>query len=301
MSAAAQEVVLLFGGNGWLGGKLQEIVRSTPSLSLHVATSRLEDRASVAAEIERVKPTRVLNAAGITGRPNVDWCESHKEETIRVNVLGTLGLADLCDSRGIHLTIYATGCIYEYDAAHPMRSGIGFKEEDVPNFKGSFYSESKGYVDQLLKNYRNVLTLRVRMPLSDEYEHPRSFITKITHYQRVVDVPNSMTILDELLPISVDMSIKRITGVINFTNPGVISHNEVLSLYRELIHPEFTWTNFTVEEQAKILAAGRSNNELDVSKLLRLYPNISEIHVGMRALFERMKKKVPAGAKCPTH
>jgi dTDP-4-dehydrorhamnose reductase len=295
------ESILLFGGNGWLGGKLTELARALPSATVVVATSRLEDRSGVAAELDRVKPTRVLNAAGVTGRPNVDWCEAHKEETIRVNVLGTLGLADLCDARGIHLTIYATGCIYEYDSQHAMRSGVGFTELDVPNFKGSFYSESKGYVDQLLKHYRNVLTLRVRMPLSDEYEHPRSFITKITHYQRVVDVPNSMTILDELLPISLDMSLKRVVGVYNFTNPGVISHNEVLSLYRELIHPDFKWTNFSVEEQAKILAAGRSNNELDVSKLLALYPAISEIKAGMRALFERMAKKMPADAKCPTH
>ncbi len=26
----------------------------------------------------QVKPTHVLNAAGLTGRPNVDWCEDHK-------------------------------------------------------------------------------------------------------------------------------------------------------------------------------------------------------------------------------
>lgn len=248
-----------------------------------------------------MKPTRVLNAAGVTGRPNVDWCESHKEETLRVNVIGTLSLADLCDARGIHLTVYATGCIYEYDAAHPLGSGVGFREAELPNFKASFYSETKGYVDQMLKHYRNVLTLRVRMPLSDEYEHPRSFITKITHYQRVVNVPNSMTILDELLPISLDMSLKKLTGVFNFTNPGAISHNEVLALYKELIHPAFEWTNFSLEEQAKILAAGRSNNELDVSKLLEHYPHIQEIHVGMRALFERMRLKMPPNAACPTH
>ena len=24
------------------------------------------------------KPTHILNAAGVTGRPNVDWCETHK-------------------------------------------------------------------------------------------------------------------------------------------------------------------------------------------------------------------------------
>ena len=58
---------------------------------------------------------------------------------------------------------------------------------------------------------------------------------------------------------------------------------------------------FTLEEQAKILAAGRSNNELDTSKLTALYPDIQDIHTGMRALFARMKLKVPAGVKCPTH
>lgn len=29
----------------------------------------------------QVKPTHVLNAAGLTGRPNVDWCEDHKAGT----------------------------------------------------------------------------------------------------------------------------------------------------------------------------------------------------------------------------
>jgi len=292
--------VLLYGSSGWLGSTVLRVLREQ-GVNVVAATTRLEDRELVAAELDRVKPTHVMNAAGLTGRPNVDWCESHKEETLRVNVIGTLNLADLCETRKLHLTIYATGCIYEYDAAHPIKSGVGFRETELPNFRASFYSETKGYVDQMLKHYAHVLTLRVRMPLSDEYEHPRSFITKITHYKRVVNVPNSMTILDELLPISIDMTLKNVKGVFNFTNPGAISHNEVLELYREFIHPEFSWENFTLEEQAKILAAGRSNNELDSSKLRALYPQIQEIHVGMRALFQRMTQRVPKDAKCPAH
>ncbi|KAL9167426.1 hypothetical protein ABFS82_05G097200 [Erythranthe guttata] len=45
------------------------------------------------------KPTHVFNAAGVTGRPNVDWCESHRVETIRTNVVGKLtcaGRRDWC-------------------------------------------------------------------------------------------------------------------------------------------------------------------------------------------------------------
>jgi hypothetical protein len=71
-----------------------------------------------------------------------------------------------------------------------------------------------------------------------------------------------MTVLTEMLPISIDMTEKELKGIFNFTNPGVVSHNQILKLYQEYIDPNFKWTNFTVEEQAKILKAGRSNNKL---------------------------------------
>jgi dTDP-4-dehydrorhamnose reductase len=99
-------------------------------------------------ELDEVKPTHVLNAAGVTGRPNVDWCEDNKETTIRANVIGALNLADLTFLRKIHMTVFATGCIFSYDAAHPI-GGPGFTEEDKPNFFGSFYSYTKGMVEQV--------------------------------------------------------------------------------------------------------------------------------------------------------
>ena len=95
---------------------------------------------AILAEIEEYKPTHVLNAAGVTGRPNVDWCESHKVETLRTNVIGTLTCADCCLLKGVHYTLYATGCIYEYDDEHALGSGNGFLEEDPANFAGSYYS-----------------------------------------------------------------------------------------------------------------------------------------------------------------
>ena len=86
--------------------------------------------------------------AGCTGRPNVDWCEDNKEDTIRSNVIGTLNLTDCCFLSGIHCTVFATGCIYHYDDAHPI-GGPGFKETDPANFNGSFYSETKGHVEEV--------------------------------------------------------------------------------------------------------------------------------------------------------
>jgi UDP-glucose 4,6-dehydratase len=71
-----------------------------------------------------------------------------------------------------------------------------------------------------------------------------------------------MTVLSELLPIAIDLTIREEKGIFNFTNPGVISHNEILELYKKYIDPDFKWTNFSLEDQAKILKSGRSNNKL---------------------------------------
>jgi 3,5-epimerase/4-reductase len=254
----------------------------------------MQNREAVAKELDEIKPTHVLNAAGITGRPNIDWCEDNKPDTMRTNVIGTLNLADLCWERNIHCTVYATGCIFKYDDAHPLGSGIGFTEEDVPNFDGSFYSQTKGYMEPMLKEFPNVLILRVRMPVSDDLFH-RNFVTKIVKYEKVVNIPNSMTILHEMLPASLAMAMKGLTGVYNFTNPGVISHNQVLDLYKKYIDPAYTYQNFTVEEQAKVIKAERSNNELDTTKLMRDMPEgivINEIHTAYELCFQRMKENL---------
>lgn len=108
----------------------------------------MQNREAVIAELDRVQPTHVLNAAGSTGRPNVDWCEDHKEETMRNNVIGTLNLTDVCFLKGIHVTVFATGCIYAYDEKHPI-GGAGFLETDAANFSGSFYSETKAHIEEV--------------------------------------------------------------------------------------------------------------------------------------------------------
>jgi len=281
---------LIYGRTGWIGGLLGKICEKQ-GIPYEYGKGRLQDRSSLILDIQTIKPTHVFNAAGVTGRPNVDWCESHKPDTIRTNVVGTLTLADVCREHGLLMINYATGCIFEYDAQHPEGSGIGFKEEDTPNFTGSFYSKTKAMVEELLKEYENVCTLRVRMPISSDLSNPRNFVTKISRYDKVVNIPNSMTILDELLPISVEMAKRNLRGIYNFTNPGVVSHNEVLEMYKQYIDPSYKWTNFTLEEQAKVIVAPRSNNELDTTKLKKEFPELLSIKDSLiKYVFEPNRK-----------
>jgi len=280
------KTVLVFGGKtGWIGKK---IVRLFEDIGHQVvcAQSRLEDRQALIVEIERVKPQYLVNAAGIIGRPNVDWCEDHKQETIRTNVIGTLTLADVAYLHNLHLTNISTGCIYEYDDKHPMGSGRGFTEEDAPNFNGSFYSRTKIHMEDLLLHYPNVLNLRVKMPISSELEV--GFIGKITKYKKIINVPNSLCVLEDLLPLVIDMTLGEIKGNYNFVNPGTMSHNEVLDLYKEYIDPMLTYENFTLEEQDKILKARRANAELSAEKLMKLYPHLPHIKTSLQKLFKNV-------------
>lgn len=149
-------------------------------------------------------------------------------------------------------------------------------------------------VEELLRDYDNVCTLRVRMPISSDLSNPRNFITKIARYDKVVNIPNSMTILDELLPISIEMAKRDCRGIWNFTNPGVVSHNEILEMYKKYINPDFKWTNFTLEEQAKVIVAPRSNNEMDASKLKAEFHELLSIKDSLIKYVFEPNRKVPA-------
>ena len=197
----------------------------------------------------------------------------------------------LCKEKNIHYTYLGTGCIFSYDETHPFGKEMnGFEETSQPNFFGSSYSVVKGYTDQLMHLFENsVLNLRIRMPIT-ESQNPRNFITKITNYEKICSIPNSMTVLPELLPVALDMLLKNITGTYNLTNPGLISHNEMLSMFQEIVDPAFTWKNFTIEEQNKILSSERSNNFLNTNKLIELYPTIKNIKTSVRDVLLQYKE-----------
>jgi hypothetical protein len=194
-----------------------------------------------------------------------------------------------------------TGCIFEYDEAHPMagfgpvETAAGFTEADLPNFFGSSYSVVKGFTDRLMHLVEatgcKALNVRIRMPIVGEV-HPRNFITKITRYAKVCSIPNSMTVLPTLLPCLIECMEAEEVGTLNLTNPGVITHNEILELYRDIMDKDFQWENFTIEEQNTILASRRSNNQLDTTRLERRFPRVPGIREAVRGALLNMRFNV---------
>ena len=268
--------ILFFGSKGWIGRQFCEYLNENNILYIE-SDLRADNEKDVEKEIKEYNPTHIISFIGRTYGDNfntIDYLEQPGKlvENIRDNLYAPIILSILCERYNIHYTYMGTGCIFEYNI-----SGKKNSEEDAPNFFGSSYSIVKGYTDRLQHMYsKNTLNLRIRMPIIN-YDHERNFITKITNYEYVCSVPNSMTVLHDMYPIILDMIKKNITGTFNMCNKGVISHNEILELYKTHVDNDFTWKNFTIEEQNKILLSKRSNIELSTEKLYELYPNIPDI------------------------
>ena len=265
--------VLLYGSKGWIGNQFLSILNE----------KNINLVKFIESYIEEIQPTHIVSFIGRTHGPGfstIDYLEQPGKliDNVRDNLFSPILLAQLCTQKDIHYTYLGTGCIFEYDEDHPFGEEVnGFNEESLPNFFGSSYSVVKGFTDRLMHGYEeSVLNLRIRMPITN-INNPRNFITKITNYEKICSIPNSMTVLPELLPYVVEMMKNKTTGTVNLTNPGLISHNHILELYKEIVDQDFTWNNFSIEEQNVILASKRSNNYLDTKKLETLFPNILNI------------------------
>ena len=302
--------VLLFGSNGWIGSKVYNLLVGR-GINVHKSNARAEDTETIQKEVNDIGsgPNKVTHIMSFIGRTHgvyegetigtIDYLEKPGKllENVSDNLYGPVSLALFCRKNNIHFTYLGTGCIFNYDDSHPYgEENNGFTEKSLPNFFGSSYSVVKGYTDQIMHLFEDsVLNVRIRMPITDEV-HPRNFITKITNYKKICSIPNSMTVLNELLPIMIDLSLKQTTGTVNLTNPGLISHNEILTMYKEIVDPSFEWDNFSIEEQDQILASKRSNNFLDTD-ILEKETNyqVKNIKDSVKQMLEQMKENVKKG------
>lgn len=288
--------ILFYGSKGWIGKQFIQVLIEN-GINFFESSKRIEDWKAIEEEINEINPTHVVcfigRTSGYVGEkfyPTIDYLEQDGKlkENVNDNLFCPLVLAVLCQKKNIHLTYLGTGCIFEFDKDHSLEKG--FTEDSIPNFFGSSYSIVKGYTDRIMHLFEDsVLNVRMRMPINN-LNDGKNFISKITKYEKICSYPNSMTVLPELLPYLLKMMQMNIKGTINLTNPGYITHNDILEMYKEIIDPNFNWRNFTVEEQNKILDSKRSNNFLDTKRLEELFPNVKNIKDAVRQCIINYKK-----------
>lgn len=284
--------ILIYGADGWIGSTVIKYLQQTyPRKDIITSRIRVDDVEKVQQELDLIQPDRVLCAIGRTNGtyegqfiPTIDYLEKPGKlrENLRDNLFAPVSLALQCKQRNIHLTYLGTGCIFTYSDDEKI-----FTEGHRPNFFGSAYSTVKGVTDDFMKLFDNVLNLRIRMPISSE-RHPRNLIMKLIKYTKICSIPNSMTVFDDLIPVLCRALIDGVTGTYNFVNPGVITHQEILEMYKEIIDPSHKYELIDYDTQMKFLAAGRSNNELSTDKLTAKFGPITPLKEAIRYCLETM-------------
>lgn len=248
--------------------------------------------------IDAEKPDVLINCIGKTGRPNIDWCENNTEETSSINTALPILLADVCAKKSIHLIHIGSGCIYFGDSPNyqwiqsaikpgeGVKVDFGWKENDFANPK-SFYSKTKYACDLVLGQMKNVTILRIRMPISTQ-NNPRNLINKIRGYKQVIDIPNSVTFMDDLTRCIDWMAKNNYAGIFHVTNPQPLTATQVMKEYQKYI-PEHKFKIINEEELDKLTLAKRSNCILNTDKLQETGFHMTPTH---SALAECMSKYV---------
>ena len=303
--------ILIYGHKGWIGGLFTQILENnnntnnTETIEYVLGQVRVNDVKSLRQEIAEVNPTHIISFIGRTHGTDengkkwttIDYLEQPGKlvDNVRDNLFSPLVLSLIAKENNIHYTYLGTGCIFEFTEEHKKRwyeEYKGFTETSLPNFFGSGYSVVKGFTDQLVnlnEFSKHVLNLRIRMPITGKV-NGRNFITKITRYEKICNMPNSMTVLDEMLPLVFDMMKKGRTGCLNLCNPGMIDHSTILGHYRNIVDADFNWKTFSIVEQDKVLASKRSNNFLDTSKLEEWYPDVMRIEDSVKNVLKSYKE-----------
>jgi dTDP-4-dehydrorhamnose reductase len=140
----------------------------------------------------------------------------------------------------------------------------GWKEKDFANPK-SFYSKTKYSCDLAIGDLDNVTILRIRMPISTK-NNQRNLLNKLRGYQNVINIPNSVTFVDDLVRCIRYVADRRLTGIFHVTNPEPLTAADVMKEYSRYV----TNHKFNIISEAdldKLTLAKRSNCILDSSKL----------------------------------
>jgi dTDP-4-dehydrorhamnose reductase len=315
-------MIFLLGASGYIGqafGK-EMIQRGIPFRPASRKEINYGDYRVLRAALQKEKPEFVINAAGFTGKPNVDACESRRGETIVGNVILAQTVAQACEAAGVRLGFVSSGCVYtgakvrrecgtwavEDRLTEPLVSELlskrsdrvaGFSETDEPNFcfahnNCSFYSGTKALAEEVMARFPDFYVWRIRIPF-DEFDGPRNYLSKIQRYPKVYQNWNSISHRRDLVTACMDTWLQKIPGgVYNVVNPGYISTCEVVEKIQKRLRPAWKPEFWQSDDEFYRFGAitPRSNCILDPGKLLKSGIRIRPVEEALEEALDRWVK-----------
>ena len=289
--------VLLLGASGYVGRAFAAELRRRGCDYVPLSRHNLDyTRFDILFDhVRSAKPSFVINAAGFTGHPNLDSCETARQETLYANSILPQTVARVCLMRNIPWGHVSSGSIYsgakllengetlvERDLNRPELRQLlpdlpptigGFTEKDEPNFSFlcppcSFYAGSKALGEQAIKGVGHCYIWRPGVVFGPE-DHPRNLLSKLQRYPKIYDHAASVSQLDDFASACLDLwETKAPYGIYNLANPGPVAIRQIVKLLQETIQPDRNFEFWTSDEEFYQYGARapRPSYMLDTSK-----------------------------------
>ncbi|MEI7532992.1 MAG: sugar nucleotide-binding protein [Verrucomicrobiae bacterium] len=307
-------MILLLGASGYIGEAFATELQQRKNEFIPLSRKQVDySRFDLLLEFLRAKkPSFVINAAGYTGKPNVDACELDKAGTLVGNTLLPQTIAHACAAANIPWGHVSSGCIYsgakvfengklrtEKDFTKPELRALmeqnpgairGFTENDTPNFSFrdqpcSFYSGTKALGEETIANIGESYIWRLRIPF-DEFDNKRNYLSKVQRYQKVYDNVNSISHRADYVKACLDTwELRAPFGIYNVTNPGFVTTRHVVETLVKILKPKQKFEYWSSDEEFYKVAAKtpRSNCVMDVAKLLAAGVKIRGVEEALEA------------------
>jgi UDP-glucose 4,6-dehydratase len=286
---------LILGTNGYVGAYFLKYLNQC-GLSVRGLSRKEVDYSNtgkLASFLKDIKPTFIINAAGYTGKPNVDACELAKAECLSGNAVLPGIIREVCEDLKIPWGHVSSGCIF----SGRKSDGRGWTENDEPNFSFrsppcSFYSGTKALGEEVLEGAENCYIWRLRIPFNEE-RSPRNYLQKLLNYDSLLEAENSVSHLGEFVEKCVECFEKEVEpGIYNMTNPGSVTTRKVTEWMKEEGVTDKQFQFFEDEEQfmSKAAKTPRSNCVLDTTKAEKAGIGMRPVEEAMRESMQKMVK-----------
>lgn len=287
-------MILLLGGTGYVGNAFAKYLLKQ-ELEFRTISRREIDytnRDVLLSMIQETKPSFLINAAGYTGKPNVDACEIHKADCLLGNAVLPGIIQEACEATKTPWGHVSSGCIFTGRRA----DGDGFRETDKPNFSFrtdncSFYSGCKAIGEETLQGAENVFIWRLRIPF-DHVDGPRNYLSKLMRYERLLNAENSISHLGDFVRCCCETWQQRAPfGTYNITNTGSVTTEQVVGLMKKELKLDKSFEFFASEADFMTNAAKtpRSNCVMDNSKLRETGIEIDDVETAITKSLRQFK------------
>jgi dTDP-4-dehydrorhamnose reductase len=264
-------MILLFGSTGYIGSEFKKQLPEQNIKFFCWENTRKTCFDQLQTLSKHQKITIAINAAGYTGKPNVDACEKNKEETFYGNVLWPHLLSQWCSLNNIKLLHVSSGCIYTGNTLDKT----GFTEEDEPNFtfkqnNCSFYSGTKALSEQTVLFNEKTYVCRLRIPFESN-DNSRNYISKILKYTKLLNAENSCSNKQDFVRVCIEMIKKEVPyGIYNIVNSGSLTTESLIGKLKNTIAKNKNFNIISEKEfYSSCVITPRSNCILNNSKILK--------------------------------